>query len=100
MTRRARKRPTTRTVVIDWTPALGEMFGRLPNAFGLTPPARAKVQFRGDRSTWSARYTDDAGQPVTAILRLKRLPDGDYDVLGESLNLRFSATAEQLRGEA
>lgn len=70
MAKRNRNRPAPRVVTIDWNDALAEIF-RLPVRLALKPPATAKVVITARGSTWSARFTNQYGEPVGAHVRLR-----------------------------
>ncbi|WP_165184759.1 hypothetical protein [Caulobacter soli] len=96
MSRRPRKRASVRTMHVDWCPSVAALFD-LAGRLGWTPPTRAKVVLSRGKSTWSARFVDDNGQPVNTVVRLKHLPDGEAEVLADEIHVRFVATGAELR---
>lgn len=97
---RKRKRLQTRTIHVDWCPSIAAIFD-LAGRFGLQAPARVTVVLGRGRSTWSARFLDDGGQPVNAVVRFKHLADGSHEVTSDKIHMRFvsTATGAQLLGE-
>ena len=95
---RKRKRPQPRISHVDWCPSIAALFD-LAGRMGWKAPARAKVVMGRDRSTWSARFLDDGGQPVNTVVRLKHLADGSSVVTSDEIHMRFVVTGAQLRAE-
>lgn len=93
MRKRNRKRAAPRVVIIDWTEDLAEIFS-LPLRLALKPPATAKVVVTTRGSTWSARFTNQYGEPVGAHVRLRHgaLPITENPVVVEErINMKFIA---------
>jgi hypothetical protein len=71
-----------------WSAAMAEAFGLGALGSGWTPPAQVRVSPGSRRMTFSARFTNQAGQVMTARLRCARDGAGEWFVTSSELDQR------------
>ena len=83
-----------KTIWLDWTPAIADLFDLVPSAWA--PPSKVRLTSGRDAGTLSARFVDPRGFPTTARLRLE-FEGRDAQVVEEALSFDLTLTTEAAR---